>query len=121
MTTRTTKILYYTSTGLLTALMLFSATMYFIQNDMVRETFTTLGFPTYIIYPLAIAKVLGLLAIWSNRSAMLREWAYAGFFFDFVLAGSAHLMIQDGAHWPAVAALVFLFTSYFTGKKLAEI
>ncbi len=30
--------------------------------------------------------ILGLIAIWSNKSATLKEWAYAGFFFNFVLA-----------------------------------
>ena len=107
------------STGLLTALMLMSAGMYFFSNEMVRETFSNLGFPTYIIYPLAIAKILGIIAIWTNKSKSLKEWAYAGFFFDFVLALSAHIAINDGEFAAALVAIVLLFISYFSWKKLA--
>lgn len=87
---------------------------------MVRETFTSLGFPTYIIYPLAIAKILGLIAIWTGRSRTLKEWAYAGFFFDFVLAASAHLQIADGDHMAALIAIVLLLVSYYTYSKSEE-
>ena len=111
------KIIYWIATGLLTALMLMSAGMYFIKYEMVSQTFTNLGFPVFIIYPLAIAKLLGLLAIWSNKSKLLKEWAYAGFFFDFVLALAAHLAIQDGQSGMAIAAIIFLIVSrIFDGK-----
>lgn len=110
----TGRIAYLASTGLLTALMLMSAGMYFFNHEMVRETFINLGYPTYIIYPLAIAKILGLVAIWTKKSQWLKEWAYAGFFFDFVLALAAHISISDGAYMPAAAAIVLLFVSYFT-------
>ncbi len=112
------KMIYWVTTGLLSALMLFSASMYFLQYDMVSETFTKLGFPTYIIYPLAVAKILGLIAIWSRKSQMLKEWAYAGFFFDFLLASSAHINIGDGEHLPALVAMVLLFVSYYFQKKV---
>lgn len=111
------KIIYLVATGLLTALMLFSSSMYFFDHEMVSETFSSLGFPTYIIYPLAIAKLLGLVAIWTRKSRMLLEWAYAGFCFDFLLASSAHIIVKDGAHIAAIVALVLLFTSYFFGKR----
>lgn len=110
---------YWASTGLLSAMMLISAGMYFFNNEAVSQTFTNLGFPTYIIYPLAIAKILGLVAIWTNKSKALKEWAYAGFFFDFLLATSAHIAINDGEFAGALVAMVLLFTSYFTWKKLA--
>ncbi len=105
------KITYLVSTGLLTALMLFSAGMYFFNYEMVSQTFTKLGFPTYIIYPLAIAKILGLVAIWTRKSPLLKEWAYAGFFFDFVLAFAAHISINDGEYIPALVAIVLLILS----------
>ncbi len=117
---KTMKIIHWISTGLITALMLMSSGMYFFNHEMVAETFTNLGFPTYIIYPLAIAKILGLLAIWSNYSKSLKEWAYAGFFFDFVLASSAHLAAKDGQSTAAMAAIVVLFVSYFTWKKISS-
>ena len=105
------------TTGLFSAMMLMSATMYFAKNDMVSEMFTKLGFPTYIIYPLAIAKILGVVALWQKKSRTITEWAYAGFFFDFLLAGSAHIVVQDGEFFGAVIAMALLMGSYFTGKR----
>ena len=112
------KIIYYTSTGLLTALMIMSVGMYLFNHEMMVETFTKLGYPSYIIYPLAVAKLLGLIAIWTKLSHTLKEWAYAGFFFDFILALSAHIHIADGEHMPAIIALILLAISYYYSKKL---
>ena len=114
------RIIYLVSTGLLTALMLLSAGMYFFNHAMVAETFTNLGYPTYIIYPLAIAKLLGLVAIWTKKSNTLKEWAYAGFFFDFILAFSAHLHVNDGEFAPSLVAVILLLLSYSTEKKLGD-
>lgn len=120
MNQRTKKIIYYVTTGLITALMLMSAGMYFFNNEMVAETFTKLGYPTYLIYPLASAKILGLIAIWTKKSNTLKEWAYAGFFFDFVLAFVAHLQAQDGEYLPALVAIVLLLVSYILEGQLAQ-
>ena len=111
-------LIYRISTGLLTLLMLFSAGMYFFNHEMVSDTFSRLGFPTYIIYPLAIAKILGLVAIWTKKSNTLKEWAYARFFFDFVLAFTAHIKINDGEFAPALVAIILLLVSYYFEKKV---
>ncbi|MGH1365426.1 MAG: DoxX family protein [Calditrichia bacterium] len=112
------KIIYWASTGLLTLLMLFSAGMYIFNNEEIQGAFTGLGFPTYIIYPLAIAKLLGLVAIWTRKSETLKEWAYAGFFFNFVLAASAHMNIGDGEAGGAMFAIVLALVSYIYEKKV---
>ena len=114
------KTIYLITTGLLSLLMLFSAGMYFFNHQMVVDTFERLGYPTYIIYPLAIAKILGLIAIWSRKSTTLREWAYAGFFFDFLLAFTAHLYVKDGEHFAALMAMIFLLVSYYSGWKMMD-
>ncbi len=111
-------LIYRITTGLVSLLMTFSASMYFIQHEMVSETFLGLGFPTFIIYPLAIAKFLGLIAIWTNKSKMLKEWAYAGFTFDLLLATGSHLVAQDGAAAPAFFGLILLGISYFYHRKI---
>ncbi len=116
---KSSKIVYLVATGLLTALMMMSAGMYIFNHEMVSETFTRLGYPTYIIYPLAMAKIFGLIAIWTGKSKTLKEWAYAGFFFDFILAVSAHISLNDGEFGPALVAIVLLFASYIYGKKIA--
>lgn len=63
--------------------------------------------------PLAIAKILGLVAIWVNKSKLLRKWAYAGFFFNLLLAFVAHVAISDGEQWGALMAMVLLFLSRY--------
>lgn len=100
--------------------MLMSAGMYVFNHEMVSATFTNLGYPTYIIYPLALAKILGLIAIWTNKSKALTEWAYAGFFFDFVLAFAAHLSIGDGEFAPALAAIILVIASRVLDHRLGK-
>ena len=114
---KTTKIVYYVATGALSVMMIGSAGLYVFNHAEVMEIFTRLGFPTYIIYPLAVAKLLGLAAIWSNVSRILKEWAYAGFFFNFVLALSGHIHAGDGEFGLAAAAMLLLIVSYVAEKK----
>lgn len=116
----TEKVIYYVATALLSALMLFSAGMYFFNHSTIVNAFQSLGFPPYIIYPLATAKILGLIAIWSNYSKTLKEWAYAGFFFNFLLALSAHLVKADGSYQFAAMALILWTVSYFLYKRTDE-
>lgn len=111
------RIIYYSATGLLSLLMLFSAGMYVFNHNTVSAMFTNFGYPTYIIYPLAIAKLLGLVALWLVKNKTLKAWAYAGFFFNLVLAFFAHYMIGDGEQGGAVLGLIFLLVSYYFGKK----
>ena len=114
----TKKILFWASTGLLTLLMLFSVYNYFFNYEMIVGFFESFGYPTYLIYPLAIAKLLGLLTIWTNVNRWLKEWAYAGFFFNTLLAFFAHYMIADGEHMGALIALILVLVSYVTGKTV---
>ena len=112
------KIIYYVATGLLTLLMLFSVGMYLFNHDEVAQMFTSFGYPTYIIYPYAFAKLLGLATIWFMSNKLIKEWAYAGFFFAFILAFFAHIMIGDGEQMGAILAMIFLIVSYIYSKKL---
>ncbi len=111
------KLLYWVSTGLLTAMMLMSVGMYFFKHQDISMAFTSFGYPTYLIYPLGIAKLLGLAAIWYNKSSVLKEWAYAGFFFNFILAFFAHFMIGDGEQMGALMAFILLIISYYSWKN----
>lgn len=113
-----TKITYWATTGLLSLLMLFSTSMYLFNHDAIVEAFTNFGYPTYLIYPLATAKILGVITILTRFNKTLVEWAYAGFVFNTLLAASAHMSIGDGEMGGAIMALVFTLISYFTGKKV---
>lgn len=117
---KTNKIMFYISTGFLTLLMLFSAGMYVFNNAEVATMFASFGYPTYIIYPYAVAKILGVIALWFVANKTIKEWAYAGFFFAFILAFFAHVMIGDGEQMGAVVAMVLLIASYVTHKKIAN-
>lgn len=112
------KIIYWAATGPFAALMLGSATMYLFKTEEVKEIFTTLEYPSYLVIPLAIAKMLGVIAIISRWSNSLKEWAYAGFLIDFTLAFFAHYHANDGGHTLAGFAILFLLVSYIFEKRM---
>ena len=115
---KATKIGYYVSTGLLSALLLFSASMYLFTNAAVQVVFGSLGFPTWLIYPMAIAKILAVVALWVKAvPTTLREWAYAGIFFNVLLALGAHLGIGDGEAAGAIIGLILVLVSRITLAK----
>lgn len=111
-------IIYRIITAFFSVMMLMGAGMYFFNHAEVELMFLALGFPTYVIYPLGIAKVLGLVAIWSNKSQALTQWAYAGYAFVFSLAISGHLVVADGGFAGAIMALVLMAVSYIFNRKL---
>ena len=115
---KTTKIIYWSSTILLSALLLMSAGMYVFDNEVVAGMFTSFGYPTYIIYPLAIAKIAAVIVLISQKQSIIKEWAYSALFFEFILAFFAHYMIGDGEQMGAIMAITLLLISYFFGKKL---
>ncbi len=93
-----------------------SAFMYFTKTEMVRGFFTHLNYPAHIVIPLAIAKVLGIVAILSRKSPMLKEWAYAGFFFDALLAAHAHFAAGE-SFWMGLAVAAAVLVSRYYGEK----
>ena len=115
---KTARIIYWIVTGLLCLMMLGSAMVYIINPVEAAKVFTNLNYPAYLIYPLAIAKILGVTAIITKKSKALKEWAYAGFFYDFALALTAHLNARDGGFVFPILALTLLLTSYFLDRKI---
>jgi hypothetical protein len=53
--------------------------MYILNNAEIGNTFASVGYPTFIIYPLAAAKILRLIAIWTKRSKTSVAWGYPSF------------------------------------------
>jgi hypothetical protein len=114
---KTNKIIYWIATGILCLIMTFSASMYLFNHEIAAEFFRNLGFPTWIIYPSATAKILAVIAILSKKSKLLKEWAYAGMSLDMVLAFTAHYMAEDGGGGMAATGLIALLVSrYFDWK-----
>lgn len=119
---KTTKILYWVFTVLLVALMLFSAIGSFIPNPEGAAFAKQFAYPTYIFKFLAIAKILGVIAILVPGNPRLKEWAYAGFTFDML--GAMYSFYANGtfpaATWAPmlVLGLVFVAGSYICYHKL---
>lgn len=111
------KIIYWTATGLLSLMMILSASMYILNYKEVSEVFIDLGYNSRIVRPLAILKLLGIIAIVSNKSKIIKEWAYFGFLIDFLLALEAHLNNKDGEHTTVITALALWTISYLYYKK----
>jgi len=114
------KILFWISTGLLSAMMLMSASMYVTQHATMVEGFNSLGYPAHIIYPLAAAKAAGVIAILTRKSQTLKEWAYAGFTYVFALAFMGHINAGDGKFVGPLIAFALLMTSYLSQRKAFE-
>ncbi|SDR79378.1 DoxX-like family protein [Polaribacter sp. KT25b] len=115
---KTYKNIYFISTGLLSLLLLFSAGMYFFNHEEVAKMFTRFGYSTDIIYPYAVAKIVGVIALWYTGNNTVKLFAYLGFFIAFTLAIIAHLTIKDGEQTAAIVAMVLLIASYFSDKKI---
>ncbi|WP_299184031.1 DoxX family protein [uncultured Aquimarina sp.] len=112
------KIIYRIATIIMSSVFTFSAGMYFLNYERVSGFFDNLGFPTWVIYPLAVLKIFGLIAIWTRKNNMLKEWAYAGFFFDATLAFFAHYMVADGEWQLSVIAIITIIISRIYEDKV---
>ena len=86
-------------------------------NPEFAKRFSEIGFPTYLIIPLMSAKILGLIVIWSNKSQLLKEWTYSGFFYLFLLAILAESNASVPDYFSPPTALILLLTSYILWKK----
>lgn len=119
--TRRLRVVYAVTTVLFCALQSWSTWQYFSEAPRMTDTITELGYPVYFMKILAVAKLLGVLAVASGLSPTLKEWAYAGFTFDVCGAFASHLSAGDA---PVVALvplgfLVVQLASYYCWKQLA--
>ena len=112
------KLIYWISSILLSFLLMFSVFIYFFNHEEVEIVFELLGYPTYLIYPLAILKILAVVAIISSKLRFLKNLAYAGIFYNFSLAFIAHIAKADGAGFLAILGLILLIVSYLFDKVL---
>jgi DoxX-like family len=118
-----TKIIYWSVTGLFSAFMISTAIPNIILNQDSKDLIgTLLGFPDYFIQMIGIAKVLGSIAILIPGFPRIKEWAYAGLFFDLAGATWGSIAVQGFQVPHLVMGLFFgfLFLSYFYYHKLAE-
>lgn len=74
------------------------------------EGITRLGYPAYIIPALGLGKILAVLAILWPGVPRLKEWAYAGLFFNMLGAIVSHVARADGA-WILVVTVAIAATT----------
>ncbi len=95
--TKRTKIIYWIVTAWLSLGMLSTGTVQLIKMKEEVENITQLGYPAYILTLLGIWKFLGVIAVLIPKFPLLKEWAYAGFFFAMSGAIFSHLAAGNGA------------------------
>jgi uncharacterized membrane protein YphA (DoxX/SURF4 family) len=81
--------------------------LHLIRDPQVMATLAHLGYPPYFATILGTWKLLGAIAIVVPGLPRLKEWAYAGFFFDLTGAAATRAFVGDGIG-EVVAPLVFL-------------
>lgn len=111
------KITYWAATALMAALMLFSVQLYVLNHGAAAGFFEELGYPTYIVYPLAALKLTALLVILSNRWRNLKDIAYGAYYLNMIMATAAHLHAgHDPVH--AYVGLVAVPLSYIFSNRV---
>lgn len=93
--TKRNKIIYWVATIWLSLGMLSTGIVQLINMKEEVASMDILGYPTYLLSILGIWKILGVLAILIPKFPLLKEWAYAGFFFVMTGAIVSHLAVGD--------------------------
>jgi cytochrome b subunit of formate dehydrogenase len=121
-----TKLIFSITTSILALMYLGGGSRYFLEFQEMSDIFTTLQFPRWLHPLLGVTKfmaVISLLTILFNVKAnpnRLKEWTYAGIFFNGTLALIAHLMIGEPfeLYVPAIMVIVFVIISRISWGKL---
>ena len=112
-------IIFWIVTILFSAFMLFSAYGEIINSPDSQAFMHQLGYPDYFNQFIGVMKLLGIIAILVPGFPRLKEWAYAGLFFD--LMGATYSAIAIGGFQPGLLIMLllmaFLFTSYIYFHK----
>jgi hypothetical protein len=109
------KIVYWASTGIVAA-MLLTALSYLTGNPQVTSGFAKAGYPQHLRIILGIVKPAAAIVLVLPGVALLKEWAYVGAAFAWVMAVVAHYSAGDGVQIWAVplVLLVLLIVSYMS-------
>lgn len=105
--TKRNKIIYWLVTIFLSIGMLAGGTQQMLQIGGYNEIVTSLGYPLYLLSILGVWKILGVIAILIPKFPILKEWAYAGFFFAMSGAFISHLTIGQ-PFTDAIPSLILL-------------
>lgn len=101
------KIIFWVTTTLI-FLMEGVGPAFFSQSEEAKQGMEHLGYPLYFGTALAVFKVLGALTLMIPViPKRIKEWAYAGFIFDFLFASISYIVV-DGFGFAAMLPLIFL-------------
>lgn len=108
------KIGFWVSTGLGTAILAFGGINEVTHAQRIVDTMAHLGYPAWLPSLLGTWKLLAVVAILAPRLPRLKEWAYAGVFFDVTGAITSHAVVGDAATHlaPPIVVLALLATSW---------
>jgi len=109
-TSKRDNIIFWVSTGLFSAFILSGAIPNIMSTPEWVEVFEQLGYPLYLLPVIGVAKVLGIIALLVPGYPRIKEWAYAGFFFD--LSGAVYSGLVVGGFNPLMLIMLF---PYITG------
>ncbi|RZM28125.1 MAG: DoxX family protein [Pedobacter sp.] len=113
--TKRNKIIYWVGTLWLALGMLSTGVVQLIKMKEEVLMMEHLGYPLYFLTILGVWKILGVLAVLIPKYPLLKEWAYAGFFFAMSGAVFSHLAAGDGAKdfFGPVLLLILTFVSWY--------
>ncbi len=121
---RTINILYWVFTLIFAALMIFSSVGGIGPNEQTIQIFHKyLGYPIYFIQFISWAKIIGVIAILVPGFPKIKEWAYAGLFFDLTAAVYSGIAVS-GKFDPMMLTMLMwivpgILSYYFLTKKTA--
>ena len=110
------KIIYWIATIWLSLGMVATGIVQLMQHEEELKMFSRLGYPTYLLTLLGVWKILGVMAILMPRLPLIKEWAYAGFFFAMSGAIVSHLANGDPTKelfGPTLLLLLTVISWYF--------
>ena len=123
---KTIKILYWVFTILFAGLMIFSSWESLLVTQQAKDIIGGwLGYPEYIIPFTGWAKVIGSIVILIPGLKAIKEWAYAGLFFDLIAATYSIVAASKGNIDPGTYGMLIWFVmgilSYVFWKKWLKI
>ncbi len=124
--TKRNKIIYWISTSWLALGMLSTGIVQLFKAKEGQggvDMITHLGYPVYLLTLLGTWKILGAVALLIPKFLLLKEWAYAGFFFIMLGAAFSHIASGDSVIeiFPSLLLLILIVVSWYyrpAGRKL---
>jgi hypothetical protein len=113
---RRNKIIYWVATVWLSLGMVSTGLVQLLNVKEEVDMMTRLGYPLYFLTIIGVWKLLGVVAVLLPRIPLVKEWAYAGFFFAMSGAVISHFAAGDEAKeffGPVLLIILTLVSWYF--------